>query len=163
MIIEETRDFELVYQIVATPSVFEGITNDAWFDVGGDIRKSHVKLIVENPENHTLLVKNEDEVLGCFIADNKGEGKFEVHTMMLPSCRGRDAVIAGKLAVEKIFERDEVKELVSYCPKSIPQTFFFARLVGFKKICDLTSGWIKNGIDWPITIVHLTKEEFLCR
>jgi hypothetical protein len=154
--ITETRDWLLVWKISQEPSIFERVTNDSWGALDHEIRKTHVELIVTNPKNHTLLVSNDTAPAGCFILDQKEPEIFEVHTMLLPSCRGRLAIAAGKLAMKFAFSLPGVKKLVSYCPENLPEVYLFARMCGWRKAGMSAVQWVKNGASYPMRLVEAT-------
>lgn len=161
--IQETRDDELVWLISQTPEICDRVTNDAWEAMGNVVRRNHVKIVVENPSNHVLLVKESEKVLGCFLFDFKGNGTFEAHTMMCPDCRGLKAIRAGKLALKHIFGISEsVEKIISYCPSNLPQTLFYARWLGFHKTGLAAWSWIKNGIAHAVTIVEFERKDLPC-
>lgn len=165
--ITETRDWHLAWNISQEPTIFDRITNDSWglCDIG--TRANHVRLTVEKERNHTLLVTMREIIMGCFLLDEKEEGIYEVHTMLLPVCRGKLAIEAGKLAMAFAFKLSGVKKLVSYCPMNLPEIYLFARYCGFRKAGVAAIKWIKNGIEYPMRVVEATindlpKEEALC-
>lgn len=158
--IEETRDDQLVWNISQGDGVREFIVNDSWEQMGDNVRRAHVKIITQNPSNHVLVVRDGYSTFGCFILDFKGNGLYEVHTMLCKSCRGMSAVIAGREAIKFAFGLQGVDSLVSYCPTSNRQSYFFARLCGFKDAGKAAWQWIKNNVAFDVRIVTLTKESF---
>ena len=164
--ITETRDWSLVWQFCQAPDIVERIVNDAWREMGETVRRAHVKLIVENPRNHTLLVRSDDEFLGCFVLVWKAGNTFEVHTMLLPRCRGRHAIMAGRMAIQFAFALPDVGHLISYCPANNPQSYLFAIMCGWHKAGIAATQWIQDGIAYPMKIVEMDKtdlKEALCR
>ncbi|MDE2098679.1 MAG: hypothetical protein KGL39_15600 [Patescibacteria group bacterium] len=160
--ITETRDDELVWQISELPEIKDRVTNDAWSALGDDVRRAHVRLIVGNPDNHVFLVRDDQRVVGCFIIDRKEDGLFEVHTLLARSCRGAQAIRAGRQAIREAFKLPAVQRLVSYCPGNLPQTYFFAIYCGFHLAGIATWRWLKNGISFPVKIVELNRKDAVC-
>jgi hypothetical protein len=158
--IAETRDASLVWQIASAPEVFERVTNDAWNALGRHVQRTHVDILVANPKNHILLVLDAGVPVGCFALDGKGDGLFEVHTMLLKSCRGANAIAAGKRAIEFAMRIEGVEKLVSYCPTTNPESYWYARICGFHRAGVAAFQWVKHGISYPIRIVELSKKEF---
>ena len=157
--ITETRDWELAWHISQDPCVFDRITNDSWGALESSVRKCHVELLVSNPRNHTLLVSNDTEPVGCFLLDQKEPGVFEVHTMLLTACRGKSAIEAGKMAMKFAFSLVDVKKLVSYCPTNLPEVYLFARMCGWRKAGIAAVQWIKNGVSYPMRLVEATAND----
>ena len=160
--ITETRDWQKVWQISQRPEVRDCVVNDEWERMGDDVRRCHVRIIVENGDNHCLMVSGEGKEVGCFVCDSKGKGIYEVHTMLTSECRGRDAIRAGRLAIKKIFSLRGVEKLISYCPCNMPQTYFFAIWCGFHSAGKAAWSWIKNGVAFDVKIVELTKGGLPC-
>lgn len=156
--IEETRNAKLVWEIASHPAMVDRVVNDTWGAFDRETRQYHVILIVENPANHVLLVRQDGKVCGCFVLDAKGDGVLEVHTMLLPSCRGIDAIHAGKLAMQHAFKLEGVEKLISHCPENLPETLLYASLCGWRKAGVAAFKWLKNGVEFPVKIVEATKE-----
>ena len=156
----------MCWQIYQHPEVCDRITNDSWGALDLETRMSHVQLIVENPRNHLLLVRDEEQsglIVGCFLCDQKEEGTFEVHTMLLPGCRGADAIVAGRLGIKHMMGLPGVQRLVSYCPQSHKEILFFALKCGFHRVGLAALTWIKNGVTYPLQTVELNQKDLPCR
>lgn len=166
MNIVETRDVALVRSIAEHFSVRDNVTDDGWQKFGDDLVSDIFKILVEKPENHCLIVELNGVPAGAWLLDAKGTGVFEVHTMLLPECRGKLAIRAGRLAMARAVEFPEVTLLESFCPANLPQTLFYALACGWK-VCQAMLGttprkWIKNGVEHDMTRVQITKDEILC-
>lgn len=159
--ITETRDWETVWKISQSPSIFDRVTNDSWGAEHAETRKAHVAILVTNPQNHTILVQDRYDWthLGCFLLDRKEPGVFEVHTMLLPECRGQMAIVAGKMAMRFAFSLPDVLKLVSYCPTNMPEVYLFARMCGWRKAGIAAAQWIKNGVAYPMRMVEATMND----
>lgn len=170
--IEETRDADLVWRIAGAPEVFDRITNDEWKALDRRVNRAHVNIIVGKPENHILLALADEPrwgqfmlhkdkvVLGCFVMDCKGNGVFEIHTMLLSHCRGLAAITAGKMAIEFAMQLDGVETLRSFCPADNPESYLYARLCGFHRAGIAAFKWVKHGISYPLKIVELSRKEY---
>lgn len=110
----------------------------------------------------TIEVLKNGEKVGMFWFQCVSPGVFEVHTTMLRACRGRDAIRAGRMAIKMMFERG-VEKLTSYCPACIPEAMVFAKMCGFKKVGMSSQFWIVGGNGYDVTLVELTKEDYLCQ
>lgn len=160
LIITETRDWPLVWNIYSDPAITERVTDDLWGSLGAETRREHVRIMVENPANHTLLVLENGAVQGCFVLGHMGDGVFEVHTLLLPGCRGARAIRAGRAAMSYT-QRFNVSKLTSYCPEHLPEVHLFARLCGFKTVGKQAAAWIKHGVKYAKILVEITKEDLL--
>jgi len=160
--ITETRDVETVWRIITDRAVFARVCDDEWLTKPIDELREIVRSIVENPENLIPLALVDGQLAGCFICYAQPAGVFEVHTFMLPSCRGASAVVAGRAAMKFVFQNPDVKKLVSMCPVCLPESHWFARRCGWRTIGVASKNWLKDGIDHVVMLVEATKED-LCR
>lgn len=158
--ISETRDVETVWKIVHDPSVFDAICDDNWSSKPVGELKDIVRGIVENQENHVPIVFKDEEAVGCFICYAMGNGVFEIHTCLSFKCRGAEAIEAGKMATQYVLSLPDVNQLYSFCPANLPESYLFARLVGWKRAGLHTAKWVKHGIGHMQRIVQITKSEW---
>ena len=124
--IEQTRDLKLVDQIVNDPKVYAGIADDKT-PKRGELTMAN---IVQDPRNIILAVHGDEKLVGCFILLARGVGVYEVHTCLLPACRGRDALTAARRGMDYMFMRTDAGMLCSYSWSSAPAAGLFARLAG---------------------------------
>ena len=154
-----SRDWQLAWNISQDPAVFDRVTNDEWGAEPEPVRREHVRLLVEDPKNIMLTVKAGEEIGGCFIFDQKEPGTYEVHTMLLPNCRGAHAIVAGRQAARWMFEHGADK-LVSFCPMNHREILFFALKCGFHKAGKAALSWIKAGAAFDLETVELERKDF---
>lgn len=157
--IAETRDWQAVWEISQHPRVKDRITDDNWTKFSQEFLSDFVQNLVTKPQNHAVLALLDGRPAGCWLMDNKGPGLFEIHTMLLPECRGADAIAAGKQALKLAASFPDVEKLVSYCPAHLPETLLYARLCGFRRMGIAEKTWVKNGETYPMRIVEITKAE----
>lgn len=160
--IVETRDWRLVWTMSQHPAVKDRITDDHWTRFSDAQLARFVERLVTNPANHAVLVLKAGTPAGCWIMDAKGGGAFEIHTLLLPECRGADAIAAGKLALQFALSLPEVVKLVSHCPAHLPETLWYARRCGFRRAGIAEKRWVKNGESHPMRIVEINRGEILC-
>lgn len=161
--ITESSDWEMVWQISQHPAVVEAVTNDEWHAEPPSVRRAQCKLFVEKPGNHLLLVRDEEAdgiICGCFVLDQVEPGVHEVHTMLLPSCRGAHGIAAGRLGIKYAMSLPGVEKLISCCPMQHKEILFFALKCGFHRVGESAMFWIKAGVVYPIQIVELTRKDF---
>ena len=152
--VQETRDWRLVWQISQHPEIFDRVTNDSWAALDIEVRAAHVQLIVENPANHTFVVTLDGKTAGCFILDAKGNGRFELHTLLMPECHGKAGLEAARKALEMVEQYQDVRCIESYCPTNHREILLFAILCGFKKMGVELGKWIKNGMVFDLVKVE---------
>jgi hypothetical protein len=159
--IAETRDWRIVWDISQHPRVKDRITDDHWTKFSQEFLAGFVEQLVGNLANHVLLALVDGQVVGCWIMDAKGDGVFEIHTMLLPECRGADAIAAGKLAMKFAVTLPGVEKLISYCPAHLPEVLLYARLCGFRRAGIAEKPWVKNGESYPMRLVEITRREIV--
>lgn len=165
--VEETRDWFPVWEVYQLPEVVDRVTNDAWDKLTDIARKYHVMRTVEEPRNHTFLVRQGGTLVGCFLAvwtpgrtNSHGDRQPDfhmVHTMLSRACRGAEAVQAGRGALAAVFALDDVDRLESWCPENNSESYYFARMCGFQKVGFAAMPWIKNGKEYPVRVVELRR------
>lgn len=69
---------------------------------------------------------------GVFLMVHVGSGKYVVHTNLLPSLRGKEALRVTKKAIEFAFIGTDCNELLTMVPVNNPQAKWFAEACGFK-------------------------------
>jgi hypothetical protein len=77
-----------------------------------------------------LLVKKESIRCGFFMFLHKSTGEWEQHTILSDMCRGKDAIIAGNLAINEMVKNGATK-FVSYCFEDMPHTLWYAKKLGY--------------------------------
>lgn len=163
--IVETRDPRVAWEIVNHFGVKDNVTDDNWMKFTPEVLAGYFRCFLADPKNHCLEVKLDGVTAGCWLMDCKSlsQGLFEIHTLLLPECRGRLALKAGRAAMQFTAHMDDVRTLESYCPATLPQTLFYARLCGWRDcgVCDRK--WIKDGVEHAMTRVEITKRELLCQ
>lgn len=170
--VKESRDWQTVWDIYQMPEIIDRVTNDRWDRTPNETKEFYVKQTVENPKNHTFLVWMDGQVVGCFLtiwqvdpetteatADGQDKGFHMVHTMLTRRCRGSDGIIAGKKAMDAVFSLDDVDELRSWCPTNNPESFYFARMCGWRKAGIAPEKWVKNGQPYEIRVVKISKQD----
>ena len=155
--IEETREWQPIWHIMQDPEIYDAICDDNWRALPRDSVRLVLKGIVEDVRNHSLLVVQDGICVGAFVCLNKGEGVFEVHTLLTKDCRGADAITAGKAGMAYMLNRPGVEKLTSLCPTNLPAAYLYARFCGFHKAGVSAIKRLQGGIEYPIKLVEATK------
>ena len=114
---------------------------------------------VDAENNVMLVVVDEGEICGCFLFEQKEPGVYEVHTMLLPQCRGAYAIVAGRMAARWMFDYGAAK-LTSFCPMNHREILFFALKCGFHKAGKAAISWVKAGVSFDLETVELERKDF---
>lgn len=115
--------------------------------------------LVLQDENCVFEVRNEvGERVGCFLFVWVEDHTWEVHTLLLPECRGLNAIIAGRAVCKWMFDIAGAEKLVSFCPENMPEVLLFARRCGFKKTGFHKNQWVVGGVPYRQVMVERLKE-----
>ena len=160
--VEENTDWQF-FKRVAFSEDIDRARNDEMLKLPPSALKSALRRGFLSRETVNFLVRKNGEPCGYFCCLKMSQGVYEVHTMMLNQCRGRDAITAGRMAVALMFEKPDVRVIGSYCPANIPEAHIFARMVGMKEVGIHPNLWYRNGEGYQVRLVQITREEFLCQ
>lgn len=129
MRIKRSFNPEIVNSIVRHPDVFsfvkdDSITEPKDFDCTG---------ILSDSRNISLLVIDDSgEAQGVFILIAINDSTFEVHTNLLSSCRGADAIAAANMASEFMFISTPCARIVTRVPEFNRAALSFSKKNGFQ-------------------------------
>lgn len=85
-----------------------------------------------------------------------------VHTILDTTCRGRNAIQAGKDATRHMFENTNCERLVSYITNDAPHTRLFAKAVGFSFSGETYTGeGLRSGKPVEVEPVYFDKSDWL--
>jgi hypothetical protein len=82
---------------------------------------------------------------GCFLLHCVDQGRYVVHTNLLPTCRGKDALRAAHDAMEFGFTRTDCVEALTMVPVNNPQAKWFAKAMGFRYMFTRKAFWLSGG------------------
>jgi hypothetical protein len=141
MRIERTYDYDLAKAILAHPSVY------AWMVSDGAPAPQDVQIDVSG-FTYYLLVKTDDgELLGMFIVVpyRNTSVTWEVHTCLLPCCRGANAVLAYHAGVQWLKDHTICKKVIgNICEDNKPALFMALRagneIIGVNKASIMKGG-----------------------
>lgn len=152
--VARTFNVELIDSILRSPSIYADMCDDKCPKNPMSITVCHmIDALV------FLLVKDDEVPVGCFVFEPH-ETKFAVHTALLPSCRGRNAIKAGNLALDWVFNNTECKEVSSYSFSDSPHVAWFAKMVGLNPIGIESYPNPRNGKPVTITKFLISKAQF---
>jgi hypothetical protein len=121
-------DIKYVNTVMTHPDVLAGISDD---DTPLDTYDAIVAM-VHNPENVFLRV-DDGAACGLFLFAVKPNGQHEMHTCLLPNCRGSKAVEAGMDALRWMFENTKVENINGYAFSTAKHACAFARRIGLRQ------------------------------
>lgn len=152
MKIELTRDHELVNRILNEPEILAAVCPDGVTALDAAALEGENRVFVK--------VTDKEEVLGLWVVQRHLPGVYEIHTCLLPTCRGVKAVIAGRRGVEWLFLQTDAERVFSLCPASNQASLMYAGAVGFRVACKRLELWVKGGQPEGATVVEWTVQEW---
>jgi hypothetical protein len=84
-----------------------------------------------------------DPLRGVFLAEPVGETTVEVHAIVLPQARGREAITAGREFLD-VLGRLGLRA-IGIIPKDRPHAFAFSRLTGMQMAGETHEHWYSVG------------------
>jgi len=123
--IEQTLDEEYIHSMLTDPAIFESMRDDSCPKSPQEVLFPPLALM----GGYFLKVINAGKECGLFWF-RPVEGGLEAHTALLPSCRGRSAIMAGKMAVKWVFDNTGFSRITSYSWSDSPAIDWFCRQVG---------------------------------
>lgn len=144
--VEQTFDKEYIKNVLLTPSILKEMSDDSVPQNIGDVMMLGLDII----GGHFLKVTQDGEDAGAFWLVPTPNG-LEAHTALLPNCRGKSAVSAGRQCIEWCFKNTDAQEITSYAFSDSPAVHWFCRILGLKAF--LTEPWrhTRNGQQVNIT------------
>lgn len=133
--IARTRDARRLNEIANHPDVRPWLGGDGPIDLTG---------VLAQPENMAGITDN-----GGFVAVALGRGRYEVHSLFLPSRSRGEAVRAMRAAVDYIFSASDAVDLITKVPNGNAAAAGLARLAHFALMCTPLVPW-SNGQTIPM-------------
>lgn len=148
--VEPTQDFALLNQIVRHPEVFAGSSDD-----GSD--PSQVDL--EKVSGTAFLLARADlAVAGFYALHFHNQVMAEIHTCILPHCRGAIADEAIQKAIEWTFTHTPCMKLITFVPAFNRPALQYALRAGARKEGLVTASFMKNGVLHDQHLLTLSRE-----
>jgi RimJ/RimL family protein N-acetyltransferase len=148
--------YDMVYEILTDPSVFDWISDDG-------SRLSDMDLLVEaylSNDRIYVLMPND---LSVFLAVPTNFVTYEIHTNILPEGRGKMAVLAANECTEWMFRNTPCMKLSTWVPENNRKAKMFALLCGMRVEGNSRLSFLKDGKLQDQFLMGLTREDWLCQ
>ncbi|MDH3981272.1 MAG: GNAT family N-acetyltransferase [Kiritimatiellaceae bacterium] len=156
MKIERSFDYDLIERIMAHPAIYPDITDD-----GSPEPEDFNAASGENI--YYLIVRRDDnEAVGLFFVHPHNAILYEIHTCLLPTCRGECADKAAQLVLDWIFEHITCEKLITHVPAFNKPAYSYAKRAGLVKEGVNRSSFLKDGQLYDLLLMGITRGE-LCR
>lgn len=114
------------------------------------------------PDSHSvkyIAVYNSSALVGVFVLVQKYKFAWEIHTCLTAQCRGRDALLAGKLTLELIFGTLAISCLIANVPVCLRNAVWYCKRMGFKLVGVMPHCFNCAGMQ-DCAVYALTREEY---
>ena len=155
IVIERTKDLELIKRIVTDKSIYPRVTDDSSPDA-----ESWKPSKDENM--HYLLAKDGEELLGLFAVVPQNAVCWSVHTCLLPKSYGEKATLAAKELIRWVFTNVSCLRLITEVPAFNKIALRYAERAGMTKFGFNPDSYLKNGKLQGLTLLGISKGE-LCQ
>lgn len=146
--IDRTMDATRLNAVANHPDVRPWLGGDGPIDLTG---------LLANPANLAGVTEH-----GGFVAVAQGFGRYEVHSLFLPSRRAGETVQAMRAAVDYIFSASDAMELVTKVPDANRAAAGLAQLAGFLPLFTMPIPWT-GGQQVPVTCLSLSVDRWALR
>jgi hypothetical protein len=123
--VESTTDEQYIKSVFLNPAIYQSMRDDSCPQEPSMLADKDIKSI----PGFFLRALMGDNAMGAFWFIWKGDS-VEAHTALLPACRGRNAILAGKAAARWVFSNTSAKTITSYAWSDSPAVAWFCRMIG---------------------------------
>lgn len=113
----------------------------------------------DSPSVKYITVHSNSDLVGVFVLVQKYKFAWEIHTCLTAQCRGRDALLAGKLTLELVFGTLAISCLIANVPVCLRNAVWYCKRMGFKSVGVMPHCFYCACIQ-DCVIYTLTKEEY---
>lgn len=147
------EDLEFVKKLWFHPAVYPYINDD--LSLGEEI---NFEVIIGIEKMYLLIAILGGEKIGFFFFHPWNSITFEVHTVILPEYRGKNAILVAQKAKEWFFENTVCRKIMTQVPFFNMPAYALAKKAGFKIEGINENSFLRNGKLYDQYIMGLKKE-----
>lgn len=117
-----------------------------------------LSIIIKNPAVFVLIPDN----IGTFVFHPHNSVMYEMHSAVLPECRGRQSLEGARLAGMWMFENTPCQKIITLVPQGNVRADVLARKGGMTREGTLTKSFLRGGRLIDQHIYGITKEDAIC-
>ncbi len=151
MRISETLDADAIKRIVTDPAVYPMVTEDD----SPSIEEYEPPMA----DCVTYLLVEDDGMQGVFALIKKSSAVVELHTCLLPCCRGKRALEAVKLMIDHVWANTKFTRIVTAVAEFNKPAILFALKSGFERYGLNPKSYVKHDALWDTVMLGLTRPE----
>lgn len=100
-------------------------------DKSKDIPREDIIKAINSPVFEVIRVFDGATPCGAFVLEVSGD-EAEMHTLLLPNCRGAKAIEAGKKMIEYMFQKRGIRRVFGFCFSDCKAAIWFTKKIGLK-------------------------------
>lgn len=150
MTFERSTDWTLIKEIVTSPWIYDGISDD-----GSPPRDQWNPQ--EYPDVWFIVVKEEDKVLGLWALRPQTSACWEVHTCLLPKAYGEKAYKAVLEFEEWVWKNTSAHRVVTDVPVYNQLALRFSLRAGLKQFGLNPKSYMKNGKLYDVIMLGISR------
>lgn len=136
--IAETRDFVLIKSICADPEIYAAASAD-----GAPPAENFAPCELEGIRY--VAVRRDAETVGIWMLVPHSTVCWEIHTALLKTIRGKDAVLAAELMKQWVWSSTTCLRLITNVPAFNRRTIVFCHMVGMEPFGNNGKSFMKDG------------------
>lgn len=125
VMIEQTKDVEIVDRIAHTEEVWRDIIDDSTPE------NASLKSLVDDPNNIFLALTIDGFQVGFMGFLSKGDGVYEMHTNFTNACRGKLAMDSAMTCISWVFRNLNASKIVTYAFSTAKPALLMLRVAGW--------------------------------
>lgn len=156
--LKQTFSRKIISDVVSDESVYPWITDDN----SPEDPEYFVDSLLANQDNLFIkVVDNDNQVGGLFVARKVSNFSYEIHTNLLPHCRGELAIEAGQKVLEWLFTKTDCMRVVSVIPDNNPAAKHLAESCGMELQYSRKYAFKKDGNEYGLKYYHMTIYDYI--
>lgn len=150
-----TRDKNLIHSIVTDKDIWKRVTDDS-------VTNPNLFFVSLEPRFVWVLVRDDDEIMGLFLAEKRNHIMYEIHTMLLRSAYGNALHIAKEGLKWAFNNLLNCKRIITLVPSYNILADRLCRNTGLQFIGLNRGSYLYNGVMYDTKLYGISKEE-LCQ
>lgn len=155
MTFERSTDYELIRLIITHPRI--------WPHVGDDNAGSPEDFQpIEHSSVWYVVVRDLDELMGCWILVPENSICYDLHTCLLPNAWGPKATRAARELLSWVWTNTPARRLITRVPATNRLALRYAKRAGMLEYGLNPLSWLKGGILHDQALLGMSRPEILC-
>lgn len=137
-----TKDISVIHAIFSIPYIYSQIKDDSCPE---DPKNYNFSAIIDSWIFLEVRKYHNSKACGIFMFKPIDDITCEAHTLLTKDCRGTEALEAGALAKDWVFDNTKFTKISSYSFSDSPSVKWFAKKLGMVKVSEEPWEATRNG------------------